>query len=63
MHTRSQCESLAKEAGLYADKRGGWMTWEAPQKARVACLEALNAYTGTDAKRDTRISLCETTRL
>ena len=26
LNLRSQCESLAKEHGLYAQKRGGWMT-------------------------------------
>ena len=25
VNTRSQCESLAKEAGLYSDKKGGWI--------------------------------------
>ena len=35
---------------LYAQKRGGWMTWEDAQKARVKCLEALEAYKGTDPK-------------
>ena len=48
VNLRSQCDSLAKEAGLYAEKRGGWMSWEDAQKARVKCLNALNAYTGTD---------------
>lgn len=48
VNLRSQCESLAKEAGLYAEKRGGWMKWEDAQKARVKCLERLQAYTDTD---------------
>ena len=43
VNTRSQCESLAKEAGLYSEKRGGWISWETAQKARVKCLEACSA--------------------
>ena len=46
VNTRNQCESLAKEAGLYSEKRGGWISWETAQKARVKCLEALQATQG-----------------
>ena len=48
VNLRSQCEALAKEAGLYSEKRGGWITWFQAQQARVKCLDALNAYKGTD---------------
>ena len=48
VNLRSQCEALAKEKGLYSEKRGGWITWKQAQEARVKCLDALNAYTGTD---------------
>ena len=51
VNLRSQAESLAKEAGLYAEKRGGWIDWKEAQEARVACLGALNAYHGVDAAR------------
>ena len=45
MSTRSQCESLAKEHGLYSAKRGGWITSEQAQHARVRCLAgALHGY-------------------
>ena len=44
VNLRSQAESLAKEAGLYAEKRGGWIDWKEAQEARVACLGALDAY-------------------
>ena len=42
--TRSQCESLAKEHGLYSAKRGVWITSEQAQHARVRCLAALHGY-------------------
>ena len=43
VNLRSQCEALAKEAGLYSAKRGGWITWKEAQEARVKCLTALSA--------------------
>ena len=46
--TAAQCESLAKEHGLYSEKRGGWITWEQAQHARVRCLNALHGYQGAD---------------
>ena len=48
VNTRSQCESLAKEHGLYSVKRGGWISWEQAQHARVHCLAALHGYQGAD---------------
>ena len=48
VNLRSQCEALAKEKGLYSEKRGGWITWFKAQQARVRCLDALNTYKGTD---------------
>ena len=50
VNLRSQCEALAKEKGLYSEKRGGWITWKQAQEARVKCLNALSAYKGTDSK-------------
>jgi len=51
VNLRSQAESLAKENGLYSEKRGGWVDWKEAQEARVACINALGAYKGTDAAR------------
>ena len=47
LNTRSQCESLAKEAGLYADKRGGWSALSAsPQTMRPELITHLTRCVG-----------------
>ena len=48
VNLRAQCEALAKEKGLYSEKRGGGINWKQAQEARVKCLDALSAYKGND---------------
>lgn len=46
LNLRKQAESLAKQERLFQPKNKNWLSWEAAQEARVACVDAYHAAEG-----------------